>query len=34
MAAGDRALERFRVVNGLAANQRLQPGERVKIIAE
>jgi len=34
MALIDRQLDRFRVLNGLDANKRLQPGELVKIIVE
>jgi len=34
MALIDRQLDRFRVLNGLDANERLQPGELVKIIVE
>lgn len=33
MAVPDRALERFRVLNGLAPGDRLAPGRRVKIVA-
>jgi len=29
-----RQLERFRVINGLSANDRLGPGEKVKIVVE
>src|SRR5664279_4960875 len=32
--ASDHQLERFRVINGLAANDRLKPGERVKIVVD
>lgn len=32
--ATDHQLERFRVINGLAANSRLKPGEKVKIVVE
>jgi predicted Zn-dependent protease len=32
--ATDRQLERFRVINGLSANDRLKPGEKVKIVVE
>ena len=34
MAIHDRAVERFRVLNGLAAGDRLQPGDTVKIVSE
>jgi predicted Zn-dependent protease len=34
MALIDRQLDRFRVLNGLDANERLQPGDFVKIIVE
>ncbi len=34
MALIDRQLDRFRVLNGLEANDRLQPGDLVKIIVE
>jgi predicted Zn-dependent protease len=34
MALIDRQLDRFRVLNGLDANERLQPGDLVKIIVE
>jgi predicted Zn-dependent protease len=34
MAAPDRALERFRVLNGLAPNERVNPGDQVKLIVE
>jgi predicted Zn-dependent protease len=34
MAVADRALERFRVLNGLAPGQFVKPGERVKIVVE
>jgi predicted Zn-dependent protease len=32
--ATDRQLERFRVINGLSATDRLKPGEKVKIVVE
>ncbi len=32
--ATDRPLERFRVINGLGANDRLKPGDKVKIVVE
>ncbi len=32
--ATDHQLERFRVINGLSANERLRPGEKVKIVVE
>ena len=34
MAIHDRQVERFRVLNGLAANDKLRPGDQVKIVAE
>ena len=34
MAVSDHPLKVFRVLNGLAANDRLKPGERVKIVVE
>jgi predicted Zn-dependent protease len=34
MAVSDRALERFRIINGLAPGQRVKPGDQVKIAAE
>ena len=34
MATSDRKLERFRVINGLSASDRLKPGEKVKIVVE
>src|SRR5262249_39277924 len=34
MAIHDRPVERFRVLNGLAAGDRLQPGDTVKIVSE
>ncbi|MGE3147642.1 MAG: M48 family metalloprotease [Pseudorhodoplanes sp.] len=34
MAVGDRPLERFRVLNGLDAKDRLKPGDLVKLIVE
>ena len=34
MALIDRQLDRFRVLNGLDANDQLKPGEYVKIIVE
>jgi predicted Zn-dependent protease len=34
MAVSDRQLERFRIINGLAPGQRLQPGDHVKIAVE
>jgi predicted Zn-dependent protease len=34
MATTDRALERFRVLNGLAPGDRLRPGDQVKIVVE
>ena len=32
--ATDRQLERFRVLNGLSATDRLKPGEKVKIVVD
>jgi predicted Zn-dependent protease len=34
MAITDRQVERFRVINGLAANERVKPGEKLKIVVE
>jgi predicted Zn-dependent protease len=34
MGGGDRAIERFRVLNGLSANDTLKPGDLVKIVVE
>ena len=34
MAIADRAVERFRVLNGLGPNDRLSPGDQVKIVVE
>ena len=34
MAVGDRAAERFRVLNGLDPSDRLKPGGEVKIVVE
>jgi predicted Zn-dependent protease len=34
MGGGDRAIERFRVLNGLGANDKLKPGDLVKIVVE
>ena len=34
MAATDHALDRFRVVNGLTARDRLKPGEKVKLVVD
>jgi predicted Zn-dependent protease len=34
MATQDKAIERFRVLNGLGANERINPGDRVKIVVE
>jgi predicted Zn-dependent protease len=34
MAIADRAVERFRVLNGLADDETLKPGEKVKIVTE
>ena len=34
MAVGDHRLERFRVLNGLAANERVNPGDLVKLVVE
>ena len=32
--ASDHQLERFRVINGLSATDRLKPGEKVKIVVD
>jgi predicted Zn-dependent protease len=34
MAVADRHAERFRVLNGMQPNDRLKPGEQVKIVVE
>jgi predicted Zn-dependent protease len=34
MATPDRAIERFRILNGLAAGDRINPGDWVKIVVE
>ena len=34
MAVADRAVERFRVLNGLDPSDRLKPGSEVKIVVE
>ncbi len=34
MAISDHRIERFRVINGLAATDRLKPGDKVKIVVE
>jgi predicted Zn-dependent protease len=34
MATTDHALNRFRVLNGLTAHDRLKPGEKVKLVVE
>jgi predicted Zn-dependent protease len=34
MATPDRALERFRTINGLGPHDRLHAGEKVKIVVE
>ena len=34
MAITDRPLERFRVLNGLAATDHVKPGDRVKVVVE
>jgi predicted Zn-dependent protease len=34
MAISDHAIERFRVLNGLSAGDRLKPGEKLKIVVE
>jgi predicted Zn-dependent protease len=34
MATPDRSLERFRVLNGLGPNERLNPGDQVKLVVE
>jgi predicted Zn-dependent protease len=32
--ATDRQIERFRILNGLGATERLRPGDQVKIVTE
>ncbi len=34
MAVADRAVERFRVLNGLEPGDRVKPGNKVKIVVE
>ena len=34
MAVSDHKLERFRILNGLAAGDRIKPGDKVKIVVE
>ena len=34
MAASDHPLERFRLINGLGSNDRLNPGDSVKVVVE
>jgi predicted Zn-dependent protease len=34
MGVGDRAAERFRVLNGLGAHDRLKPGDTIKVVVE
>jgi len=34
MAVADRALDRFRILNGLDSGDKLQPGSEVKIVVE
>jgi len=34
MAVTDRAVERFRVLNGLEPGEKLRPGSEVKIVVE
>jgi predicted Zn-dependent protease len=34
MAVSDRQIERFRVLNGLGAGDKVQPGDQVKIVIE
>ena len=34
MGVSDHPLERFRVLNGLSSNERIKPGEKVKIVVE
>jgi predicted Zn-dependent protease len=34
MAVADRQVERFRVLNGLAQNERVNPGDLMKIVVE
>ena len=34
MVLRDRQVERFRVLNGLGATDRVKPGDRVKVVVE
>jgi predicted Zn-dependent protease len=34
MAVSDRHIERFRVLNGIGPNDKLKPGDRVKLVVE
>jgi predicted Zn-dependent protease len=34
MATPDRHLEHFRILNGLAPNERVNPGDQVKLVVE
>jgi predicted Zn-dependent protease len=34
MATSDHSLERFRTLNGLGQQDRLKPGEKVKVVVE
>ena len=34
MAVADRHVERFRVLNGLGPNDKVKPGDRVKMVVE
>jgi predicted Zn-dependent protease len=34
MSIHDRAIERFRILNGLTATDRVKPGDQVKIVTE
>jgi predicted Zn-dependent protease len=34
MATPDRPVERFRILNGLAANDRVNPGDQIKVVLE
>ncbi len=34
MAVSDHAIERFRVLNGLSATDRIKPGDKLKIVVD
>jgi predicted Zn-dependent protease len=34
MSIHDRAVERFRILNGLAATDKVKPGDQVKVVTE